>query len=161
MLPENVGRAMSDAGGQAHIFVPYTGARKDALYTNVHATANLVSVFYMRVELLTVVEDEQMSVTQVLAQFVQLLTGEQAPPPDTIYDFELEIWAHPLKRLVDKVSGAVQLRRDDGGLHIVLDSGCHTNTVAPGIYLSRLFQGSRRHVQAQDKPTMPVTYTAR
>jgi hypothetical protein len=115
----------------------------------------------MRSELLVVVEDESMSMTQILVQFAPLLAGKEAPPVDSIYDFQLEVWSTPLKCVHKNVSGTVQLRNDDGGLHIVLDRGCHTNTVAPGIYISRLFPGMRRHVEECDTPAMPVTYTVR
>lgn len=120
-------------------------------------------MFCVRLELLVVVEDEQMSMTQILAQFVPLLTGQQAPPADQMYNFELQVWSNPINCLHRNVLGTVQLLREDGGMHIVLDSGCHTNTVAPGIYISRFIQGVRKCVEERDGPStsMPVTYIVR
>ena len=120
-----------------------------------------MTAFSWKLEVATVVEKESVSITQILVQFCTLLTGAEAPPPDTIFCFELQIWSNPMNCVHDKVSGTVQLRRDTGGMHIVLESGCHTDTVAPGIYLSRLFQYMRRCVEPRDKPAMPVTYTVR
>ena len=120
-----------------------------------------MTAFSWKLELATVVEQESVSVIQILVQFAPLLTGTQAPPADTIFDFELQVWSNPMNCLHKNVSGTVQLRCDDGGMHIVLESGCHTKTVAPGIYFSRLIQDMRRWVEPRDKPTMPVTYTVR